>query len=602
MSTDPTMTADGAPVASCPVCGGEVTPQERFCENCGAEIASGTASAATAPGEPAGGAGPVPGAAPGAAHPPTAVPTPGGTVHDGTLLDDLTAAATDRARHPGSRPDVLQVSDADLSLVPATCAQCQGTVAPDGYCEQCGQAAPRLRDHWRDQPASWLAAVCDRGIRHTRNEDAMAVAAALVPGSLGAIVVCDGVSMAIDSDRASLAAARAGRDALIEGLSARSFATPATSATPVGGVSGPAGQAGPAGSAATPGAASGPLDDDAMPGGRSAQQVARAGEFTARILAAGAAAQARAAEAGAGVPEGKSPPSCTFVAALVERAVHAGPGLLVAGWVGDSRAYWIPDEGVAGQVSVDDSWAAEAIAQGVPRAEAEHMPQSHAITRWLGADAHDPVPRTAVRALDRPGWVLLCSDGLWNYASEAAELAELVHAASAPPGDPAALAEELVAWAIAQGGQDNITVALARFDPEATTDVVPAPPPVHPVVVASPGAASGGPDGTAGDGAGHGAGDGAVPDPSTTLEEPPSAPLWGTPPPAPIQPPAVQPPPAPAVHPPPVQPPAVPPVEPPPVQPAVQPVQPPTVPSQGGSPESDPPPGAAGTPPAAGPS
>jgi serine/threonine protein phosphatase PrpC len=341
----------------------------------------------------------------------------------------------------------MVVTDADLATVPATSAACGGTVAADGYCEQCGAAAPRRRDHWCDQPATWLAAVCDRGVRHIRNEDAMAVSAALVPGSLGAMVVCDGVSMAVDSDLASLAAARAGRDALIAGLALRQPAPPTT---------------------------------------RTGQQSARAGDFTARILAAGAAAQAEAAAAAAGRPEGKSPPSCTFVAALVERSTGPGPGLVVTGWVGDSRAYWVPDEGAAVQLSEDDSWAAEAIAQGVPRAEAEHMPQSHAITRWLGADAPDPVPRTRVYPLDRAGWVLVCSDGLWNYCSEASDLGALLTAtlaARAPDGaasdDPAALAEELTAWAIAQGGHDNITVALARYDPDAPTDPIPMPEPAR---------------------------------------------------------------------------------------------------------------------------
>ena len=175
--------------------------------------------------------------------------------------------------------------------------------------------------------------------------------------------------------------------------------------------------------------------------------------------------------------DSSTPPSCTFVAALLERGAADVPGVLVAGWVGDSRAYWLPDGGLAAQVSRDDSWAAEAMAQGVPRAEAERMPQSHAITRWLGADAPDPVPHTAVVALDQPGWVMLCSDGLWNYCSDPAELSALVErtvadlrgepSAGAGDGavDPAALAEALVAWAVEQGGHDNITVALARFDP-----------------------------------------------------------------------------------------------------------------------------------------
>jgi serine/threonine protein phosphatase PrpC len=136
---------------------------------------------------------------------------------------------------------------------------------------------------------------------------------------------------------------------------------------------------------------------------------------------------------------------------------------LVVGWVGDSRAYWFPDEGIPLQLSTDDSWAAEAIALGFSREEAERAPQAHSITRWLGLDAHDAVPRTVARRLEVPGWLLLCSDGLWNYSSEAADLHDLVAATVAATGsEPLALAEALVAWANAQGGHDNITVALAR--------------------------------------------------------------------------------------------------------------------------------------------
>ena len=476
----------------CSRCGELLAADAKFCEACGADNpfapAAAVPSVPAAPSVPSGPTAPsVP--APATATPePTVAPVPGGSVHDGTLLDDLTVAATDRARHPVPPTEAIQIADADLTLTPPVCAACSGTVAPDGYCEQCGTAAPRLRDHWRDQPAAWLAAVCDRGIRHTRNEDAMAVAAALVPGSLGALVVCDGVSMATDSDRASLAAARAARDALVEGLTARS--------------------------------------DAALPGGRTGAQIARAGEFTQRLIAAGAAAQAQAAAAASAVAASANPPSCTFVAALIERSPGDAPGLAVVGWVGDSRAYWIPDDGPALQLSVDDSWAAEAMAQGVPRAEAETMPQAHAITRWLGLDAPDPVPRTAVQALDGPGWLLVCSDGLWNYASEASALADLVHTTiaaragdGAPADDPAPLAEELVAWAIAQGGHDNITAALARHDPNAPTEVVPAPAPLYPLVDRSAPAAFPAPDVE-------------VPsvDPAATLAEPAQVPppAWGT--------------------------------------------------------------------------
>jgi serine/threonine protein phosphatase PrpC len=138
-------------------------------------------------------------------------------------------------------------------------------------------------------------------------------------------------------------------------------------------------------------------------------------------------------------------------------------GRLAVGWVGDSRAYWLPDGAGAEQLTVDDSWAAEAIALGVPREEAENGPNAHAITRWLGADAPDPRPHVASRVVAGPGWLMLCSDGLWNYRSEAADLGRLVADTGAADPSPRALAEALVRWAVEQGGADNISVALARL-------------------------------------------------------------------------------------------------------------------------------------------
>jgi serine/threonine protein phosphatase PrpC len=121
-------------------------------------------------------------------------------------------------------------------------------------------------------------------------------------------------------------------------------------------------------------------------------------------------------------------------------------------------------------VSVDDSWASQAIAAGMPRAQAETAPQAHAITRWLGVDSPDTVPHCAAVTPAGPGWLLVCSDGLWNYCSPAAEMGDLVaRTASDHAGEPLPTAGALVDWANAQGGMDNITVALARLDPHTVT-------------------------------------------------------------------------------------------------------------------------------------
>ncbi|MDP9335733.1 MAG: serine/threonine protein phosphatase, partial [Actinomycetota bacterium] len=103
------------------------------------------------------------------------------------------------------------------------------------------------------------------------------------------------------------------------------------------------------------------------------------------------------------------------------------------------------------------------IAHGATREVAEADPRAHAITRWLGVDSPGGDPSFTSETLRVPGWVLVCTDGLWNYCSEASDLRDLVNAQAVPAqADALATAAALVDWANAQGGHDNITAALAR--------------------------------------------------------------------------------------------------------------------------------------------
>ena len=360
----------------CPSCQSPVASSERFCEACGADLG----------------------------------PQPAAVAADAPVAEAPAPAAPQAAA--------------------AACHECGGEVAADGYCTQCGAAAANARHHFTEQPAPWVAAVCDRGVRHVRNEDAVALAAGPHAGGHAVLVVCDGVSSSADSDVASLAAARAARDLL----------------------------------------AGGPRI-----GNTDSVGTRVAASTKALVLAADAANDAVVAATTAGPG---NPASCTFVAAVID-----GKELTV-GWVGDSRAYWLPESGAPRLLTVDDSFAAEQIANGVPRADAESGPQAHAITRWLGTDAPDHTPRTVSLDLDGPGWLLVCSDGLWNYCSEAQDLAGVVAAQTRSAGsEPLALAGALVDWANARGGQDNITVALARVGagpPHSTAGTT------RPIAVSSP--------------------------------------------------------------------------------------------------------------------
>ncbi|MFD3325935.1 protein phosphatase 2C domain-containing protein [Streptomyces sp. NPDC058701] len=286
-----------------------------------------------------------------------------------------------------------------------TCVACRaGHVDTDGYCEHCGHAQPRERDHQEEELGS-VAAVSDRGLRHHRNEDSFAVAATALPDGSAATVaiVCDGVSSASRPDEASAAAAAAANEALL----------------------------------------------DALPRGAHPQEA-----MHDAILAAATAVNALAPE----TPGAQNAPACTLVGAVVSS------GLLTIGWVGDSRAYWVPDDRAAlpRRLTEDDSWAAQMVAAGLMgEAEAYADVRAHAITGWLGADAYDLEPHTATFKPDHPGVVVVCTDGLWNYAESARDMARVLPADAAVR--PLHSAQVLVGHALDGGGHDNVTVAVVPF-------------------------------------------------------------------------------------------------------------------------------------------
>jgi serine/threonine protein phosphatase PrpC len=148
-------------------------------------------------------------------------------------------------------------------------------------------------------------------------------------------------------------------------------------------------------------------------------------------------------------------PSCTVVAAVWDGVT------VTIGWAGDSRAYWV-DEAGARLLTVDHSWAQDQVASGaLSVGAAERDPRAHVITRWLGDDA----PMAADTATWSPagaGRLVLCTDGLWNHLDGASDLSELI---ATSDGTPLTVARRLVSTALARGGHDNVTVAVADVDP-----------------------------------------------------------------------------------------------------------------------------------------
>ena len=151
--------------------------------------------------------------------------------------------------------------------------------------------------------------------------------------------------------------------------------------------------------------------------------------------------------------------SCTMIAAILKN------GVVLIGNVGDSRCYWFPDGGEPKRLSVDDSMAQARIELGVSRKEAETGFRAHAITKWLGPESPTHLPSITRLEVDQPGWLLVCTDGLWNYASEPEALGSVLRQAlgEGPDQDASQVASRLVNWGNSAGGRDNITAALLRL-------------------------------------------------------------------------------------------------------------------------------------------
>ncbi|MER6343079.1 PP2C family serine/threonine-protein phosphatase [Streptomyces sp. NPDC001595] len=372
-----------------------------------------------------------PDGAPGGAVPPQAAPPspPSPTAHDAHAAAGPAGAEASGVRfdrrvgepddYPLQAPDPRVAEPAPAPTTPAApaadpaklCVACRaGRVDGDGYCENCGHAQPRERDHM-EQECGPVAAVSDRGLRHHRNEDAFTVATAALPDGSPAVVaiVCDGVSSATRPDDASLAASQAAGATLIA----------------------------------------------ALPLGTHPQQA-----MHEAIVAASHAVNSLAEEPATAREHAphQNAPACTLVGAIVTGE------LLVVGWVGDSRAYWVPLDRTApaARLTEDDSWAAQMVAAGLmSEAEAYADERAHAITGWLGADAYELEPHTASFKPDRPGVVVVCTDGLWNYAEAAEQMADVLPLDAAVR--PLHSAQVLVGHALDGGGHDNVTVAVLPF-------------------------------------------------------------------------------------------------------------------------------------------
>lgn len=126
--------------------------------------------------------------------------------------------------------------------------------------------------------------------------------------------------------------------------------------------------------------------------------------------------------------------------------------------VGDSRAYVIYPDGRMQGVTRDHSLVRRLIELGqITEKEAQVHPQRNVLYRALGQG--EPLEGDiSTFPLPHPGYLMLCSDGLWGVVSDL----DIFRIISGAP-HPSLACHNLIEAANAAGGPDNISVVLVQY-------------------------------------------------------------------------------------------------------------------------------------------
>jgi serine/threonine protein phosphatase PrpC len=131
---------------------------------------------------------------------------------------------------------------------------------------------------------------------------------------------------------------------------------------------------------------------------------------------------------------------------------------MIIAHVGDSRIYTIDVHGNMRSLTRDHSLVKrlEELGQLTPEEAAIH-PQRNVLYRALGQG--EPFePEVITTPLPHPGYLLICSDGLWGVVPEK-ELGKIIISTDTPH----LACQEMIDAANAAGGPDNITAILVRL-------------------------------------------------------------------------------------------------------------------------------------------
>lgn len=153
----------------------------------------------------------------------------------------------------------------------------------------------------------------------------------------------------------------------------------------------------------------------------------------------------------------RSAGSCQGMGSTVVAAAWEGSQVEIAS-VGDSRAYLLRG-GLLRQLTRDQNLGnAMRDRMGWSDEEVERFPQRHVLTSAIGVGEEVEIGRIGLTA-EAGDLILLCSDGLSGPAGDL--VIESILNSSLPLGDKVA---ELIEAAKEQGGPDNITAVLIRFN------------------------------------------------------------------------------------------------------------------------------------------
>jgi protein phosphatase len=152
----------------------------------------------------------------------------------------------------------------------------------------------------------------------------------------------------------------------------------------------------------------------------------------------------------------------TLIAVVIKK------GRIYFAHVGDSRGYIINKDGIT-RFTEDDSIVANLVKAGyITKEQALTYPGGNIITKAIGLSPDLKIDtRKQNRRIKKGQYIMLCCDGLHKDVPE-----EDILKAFNEFGEPAVISTKLIEKALEKGGDDNISVLIARIDRASLFEVL----------------------------------------------------------------------------------------------------------------------------------